>query len=77
MSEWIPIEKELPPEGEEVYLFDKEDGVVIGERFDSHGKEYYSNSFVSDEWFPELCSVTHWQKWIEPEPPIVEKELGL
>ena len=69
---WIPIGERLPKDNVEVWIYDTEQGVIIG----SHNRFGWSHVYGDDDGLGDdrLYSVTHWQPLSRPEPPSEVKD---
>lgn len=64
MNKLIDAKVSPPPDGDEVWIFDEEYGVCIGDYY----RGYWSANDDNHE-PTEYYHVTHWQPLISPEPP--------
>jgi len=71
MSDWISVQDRLPPHNEEVWVYDKEHGVIIGQYTVIRGRGSWSHIYGDNDGLGDdrLCYVTHWLPMERPRPP--------
>lgn len=61
MGDWIKCSEEIPPDREQVILWDDALGEVTSGHYSHHTEKFYSRGMIVDN------EITHWQP--APEPP--------
>lgn len=64
---WISIDDEMPPDNEEIWCYDTEEGVTIGQ----HNRYGWQDVYGDDDgmWDDALYHVTHWRPLPRPDAP--------
>jgi len=69
MAEWILCQDRLPQAGEEVWIHDMEEGVILG----TYSRYGWFDVYGEDDGMRDskLYEVTHWMPLAQPDPPVV------
>jgi hypothetical protein len=79
MDDWISIEDKLPLSGKEIWVYDEEDGVIIGLYSVIHGDGRWCHIYGDDDGLGDdtLYNVTHWKPLERPQKPIEVNEQAI